>query len=116
MASYSSEDALKELKEIESKFLYKTENFVRDKNPEAIARILLAIDNELFETESEARRLRLSGQLDVNVYRTLIDGYFGLQRQVIELSEKYGLGRDVRDKYSFLMVEVSLAKRKEAYT
>jgi hypothetical protein len=42
-----------------------------------------------------------------------MDGYVDLQRQIIELSEKHGLEKDVRNMYSFLKIEASLANRRK---
>ena len=36
------------------------------------------------------------GRLDYEVYKTLMDGYVELQRQIMKLSEKHGLERDVK--------------------
>jgi hypothetical protein len=108
-----SKDALNELKELESKLLSRAERLLKEKNVDKVAGILMSIDNEIYETEREARRLRLMGRLDYEVYRTLIDGYVDLQRQIIELSEKHGLEKDVRNMYSFLRIEASLANKKK---
>jgi hypothetical protein len=113
MAKYSKENALYELKELESKLLSRAEKLLREKNVDKVAGILISIDNEIYETEREARRLRLMGRLDYEVYRTLMDGYVDLQRQIIELSEKHGLEKDVRNMYSFLKIEASLANRRK---
>jgi hypothetical protein len=112
MVRYSKESALYELKELESGILSKTEKLLRDKNIDRIAEILISIDNEIYQTEREARRLRLTGRLDYEVYKTLIDGYADLQKQIIELSQKHGLEKDVKSAYSFLRIE-SLANRRK---
>ena len=113
MAKYSKQDALYELKELESGLLSKTEKLLRDKNIDRIAEILISIDNEIYQTEREARRLRLMGRLDYEVYSTLMDGYVELQKRIIELSEKHGLAKDVKSMYSFLRIEASLANRRK---
>ena len=112
MAKYSSKEALNELKYLESLIMARAENLLKSKDSRGVAEMLLSIDNEIYQTEKEARRLRLTGRLDYEVYRTLMDGYAELQKQIIELSEKHGLERDVRDMYAFLRIEASLAKRK----
>ena len=78
MARYSEEDALKELKDLESIIMAGTENLLRNKNYREVARLLVSIDNEIYETEREARRLRLMGRLNYEVYRTLMEDYIEL--------------------------------------
>ncbi|MEM2429876.1 MAG: hypothetical protein QW779_04960 [Nitrososphaerales archaeon] len=112
MAKYSSKKALSELKYLESLIMLKAENLLKNKDSRGVAELLISIDNQIHHTEREAIRLRLTGKLDYEVYRTLIDGYFDLQRKIVEFSDKYGLGRDVKDMYSFLRVEASMANRK----
>jgi len=109
LARYSSKDALNELKELESMILPRAEKLLKDSNAKGVAGILISIDNELYRTEREAMILRLKGELDYEVYRTLIEGYVELQRQIIELSEKHGLEKDVKNMYNFLRIEASLA-------
>lgn len=112
MARYSSKDALNELRYLESLIMARAENLLKNKDSRGVAEILMFIDNEIDKTEREARRLRLMGKLDYEVYRTLVNGYVELQRQIIELSEKHELEKDVKDMYSFLKIEANLANRK----
>ena len=67
MARYSKENALYELKKLESKLLSRAEKLLRDKNVDRVAGILISIDNEIYQTEMEARRLRLMGRLDYEI-------------------------------------------------
>ena len=112
MTKYSTKESLNELSELESRVLSRTEDLLRNKNCRGVAEILISIDNEIYQTEREARKLRLMGRLDYEVYRSLIDGYVEIQKHIIELSEKYGLDGEVKSMYQFLRVEESLAKRK----
>jgi hypothetical protein len=43
----------------------------------------------------------------------LIDGYVDLQEQIIGLSQKHGLEKDVKSAYSFLRIKASLANRRK---
>jgi hypothetical protein len=110
---YSREDALKELKELDSVVMSRAENLLKEGKYKEVAWILMSIDNEIYQTEKEARRLRLMGRLDYGVYRTLIEGYVELQKQIIELSGRHGLEKDVKNMYSFLKIEASLANRRK---
>ncbi|MEM5854277.1 MAG: hypothetical protein QXG39_09375 [Candidatus Aenigmatarchaeota archaeon] len=112
MSRYSRKEALSELNYLESLIIARVENFLKNEDSRAVAEILISIDNEIYQTEKEARRLRLMGRLDYEVYRTLMDGYAKLQKQIIELSKEYGLERDVKEVYSFLKLEASLANRR----
>ncbi|MEM1750085.1 MAG: hypothetical protein QXO91_00700 [Desulfurococcaceae archaeon] len=108
MAKYSSKEALNELKHLESLITSRAENLLQKKNSKGVAEILISIDNEIYQTKREARKLRLMDKLDYEVYKTLMDGYVELQKKIIKLSGKHGLERDVRyvffpedrDKYS----------------
>lgn len=69
-------------KELELNLLEKADKLFKAKNYDAVAGLLVLIDNEIYETEREARRLRLKGSLDVEVYKTLMDGYHALRYNV----------------------------------
>ncbi|MEM2562131.1 MAG: hypothetical protein QXT06_07370, partial [Candidatus Bathyarchaeia archaeon] len=108
---YLNREALNELKYLEPLIMARAVNLLKSKNYRGAAEMLISIDNEIYQTEHEARRLRLMGQLNYEVYRALMDGYVGLQRRIVELSEKHGLERDVKEVYSFLKLEASLANK-----
>jgi len=108
---YLNREALNELKYLEPLIMARAVNLLKSKNYRGAAEMLISIDNEIYQTEHEARRLRLMGKLDYEVYRALMDGYVGLQRRIVELSEKHGLERDVKEVYSFLKLEASLANK-----
>lgn len=67
-----------EIKELESRLLARTEELLENENYQEVVRMLSSINNELYQIEREAKRLRLMGKLDLDVYRALIDGHFEL--------------------------------------
>ncbi|MEM3833328.1 MAG: hypothetical protein QW128_07050 [Thermoprotei archaeon] len=79
MVKYSSKEALNELKYLEPLIMARAENLLKNKDSRSVAELLISIDNEIYQTEREAKRLRLMGKLDYDVYRTLMDGYVELQ-------------------------------------
>jgi len=111
MPSYSSKEALNEMRELESKLLARTEELLKNKNARGVANILLSIENEMYQTEREARRLRLKGELDQDVYKTLVNGYVELEKQIMACASKFGLERDVKDAYLFYRIEMNRSKQ-----
>ena len=96
MGRYTVDDALREMNELRGKLLSRVERLVEKRDADGLARILVALNLEVERIESEARRLRLKGELDVEVYRALISGYTKLADSIWQYATKNGLGDDVR--------------------
>ena len=96
MGVYTVKDALEELQELRLNLLDKAEEYLRKGNNDAVAAMIVSIEMEVRELVREGRRLRLRGELDREVYKTLIDGYYDVLGEVWKLTEKYGAKDDVR--------------------
>jgi len=98
---YKREDALRELDELELNLLERADKLLKAKNYDGVAGLLVLIDNEIYETEREARRLRLKGSLDVKVYKTLMDGYHELSEKIVQCASNHGAPDQVKSIYAF---------------
>ncbi len=113
MQNYTKDDAVNELCELEVNLIEKADKLLKAKNFDGVAGLLVLIDNEIYETEREARRLRLEGNLDVNVYKTLMDGYHSLSEKIVGRASKYGLWDQVKSVYSFHRYQMLQQRRSE---
>ena len=111
MGVYTVKDALEELEELRLNLLDKAEEYLRKGNNDAVAAIIVSIEMEVRELVREGRRLRLRGELDREVYKTLIDGYYDVLSDVWELTEKYGAKDDVRLFYIMRLDAIARARR-----
>lgn len=107
MAQYTVKDALQELEEIRLNLESRVDELITKRDAEGIAYLLFSLRKEIDEIEREARRLRLKGELDLNIYRTLISGYQELTNHIMKESDRRGLREEVRSFYTFLLVESS---------
>ena len=111
MAQYTVNDALEELDELRNNLKLRLDDFLSKREVEKVAYLLFSLENEIAEIEREARRLRLKGELDVKVYRTLINGYQEFIKMILEESTRHGVEKDVRNYYTFLKAEQALNMR-----
>jgi len=74
MQTYTKDDVINELYELEANLPEKADKLLKAKNYDCVAGLLILLDNENHEKEREARRLRLKGSLDVEVYKIVMDG------------------------------------------
>ena len=111
MAQYTVKDALQELNELRDNLQSRMSKLLSKRDVEKVAYILFSLENEMAEIEREARRLRLRGELDLKVYRTLIKGYQEFMKMIMEESAKHGVERDVKNYYTFLKAEQALNMR-----
>jgi hypothetical protein len=102
---YSVHEAEVELEELEARILERAEKLLNKKDSKTVARIILGLQNEIDQVYREARTLRLKGELDYQVYKTLVDGYSNITAKVFEYAEKCGLLDDVRHYYTFFRIE-----------
>ena len=71
------------------------ERYLRNNQPIEVARALVIINKELYRIEEEARKLRLRGELDFDIYRVLTARYDTLVRKITNLSYSYKLAHEV---------------------
>jgi len=92
---YSVWTAGEELYVLEEELFKKAAQLVEKKDCYELARMLVVIDKEVYKYEEEARRLRLTGELDLDVYRELISSYNGIRQKIFKLINENKLGNDV---------------------
>jgi hypothetical protein len=95
MADYSTQDALEELHEVGIKILAKAERDVQKTKVVELAKMYALVRRESERLEEEARKLRLSGDLDREVYSELAHGYESLGRGILEIAKSRWLTADV---------------------
>ncbi|MGH9934415.1 MAG: hypothetical protein ACRD3Z_04780 [Nitrososphaerales archaeon] len=100
---YTQKNATAELKQAEADTLQRTRVYMEAKAYDEIINLLLNIDREIELILSESRKLRLEGKLDVGIFSVLMKGYCGIKEKILELSNQYGLSKEVRGLYNFNM-------------
>ncbi len=103
LAAYTQKKAADELKQIEDNTLQKVRAYMEAKAYDEIISLLLGIDKEVELISSESRKLRLQGKLDVSIFNVLMKGYCDIKEKVFDLSNQYGLSKEVRGLYNFNM-------------
>ena len=92
---YSVWTAGEELYVLEEELFKKAAQLAEKKDCYGLARMLVVIDKEVYKYEEEARRLRLTGELDLDVYRELISSYNGIRQKIFKLINENKLSNDV---------------------
>lgn len=108
---YTRKDAIGELRQVEIDVMQKARACLEAKAYDEIVSLLLGIDEEVMLTVSESRRLRLQGKLDVNIFNVLIKGYSDIKEKIFDLSDQYGLLKEVRSLYNFNKYAGKVSKR-----
>ncbi len=111
ISRYTAKEAASELKQIEINALQKFRACLETRAYDEIVNLLLGIDEEVTLTVSESRRLRLQGKLDVNIFNVLIKGYSDIKEKIFDLSDQYGLLKEVRSLYNFNKYAGKVSKR-----
>jgi hypothetical protein len=95
MTEYNPSHALDELGELGTKVLSYAELLVKKKKVVEVAKMYALVKRESEKVESEARKMRLTGTLDVEVYKNLTSGYDTLGRSILEIAKSQWLVGDV---------------------
>lgn len=95
MSKYVTENALHELDKTETVLLQKAEEYLEQSNALEVAKILTLVSRESYKVDEEARRLKLAGELDLDIYNVLSRGYHEIANRIIELSYEYKLAHEV---------------------
>ena len=111
MSKYSNENALNELNAVQETLAQKVEQYLEKSNALEVAKILTLVTRESFHIDEEARRLRLTGELDLDVYNTLSKGYHDLANAILQLSYEYKLAHEV----STLHKSMKFSKEMDTY-
>lgn len=95
MVKYLTEDALLEMDRVQTLLLQKTEEHLENSDVREVAKILTLVTRELYRTDEEARRLRLTGELEPGIYNIISRTYHDIASRIMELSCEYKLGDQV---------------------
>ncbi len=95
ISKYTADNALKELDSAEAIIMQKAEQHLEKSDALEVAKILTLVSRESYRIDEEARRLKLTGQLDLDVYNILSKGYHNIASRVIQLSYEYKLAHEV---------------------
>lgn len=85
-------------------------NYLESGEWREVVQILLDVDNEVDLIIKEARRLRLQGKLDLEIYSVLINGYSNVRERIYELAGEHGVLKQVRGLYNFNKYAVKVTK------
>ncbi len=95
MSKYTTENALQELDNAETVILQKIEQYLEKSDALEVAKILTLVGRESYHIDEEARRLKLTGQLDPDIYNVLSKGYHEIASRIMQLSYEYKLAHEV---------------------
>jgi hypothetical protein len=90
MSRYLSDHAIAELADIGSKILQRVDYDLKRKRVFEAARAYALVKRESEKIEEEAKRLKLEGRLDEEVYRQLACGYESLGKGIMEIAKSAG--------------------------
>jgi len=108
---YSAKEAIRELKRVEIDAIEKARNYLEAKKYEDVVSILLDLDKEIDLLTYEARRLKLQGKLDVNIYGVLITGYADIKEKIFDLTDQHGILKEIRNLYGYHKHAIEVSKR-----
>ncbi len=100
-----------ELKQVEIDAMQKARAYLEARAYDEIVNLLLGTDEEIELIVSESRRLKLQGKLDVSIFNTLIKGYSDIKEGIFDLSNQYGLFKEIRSLYNFNKYAGKVSKR-----
>lgn len=95
MQRYTTENAMDELNFLGSILVQKVGNYLEDNDIINAARGLCAISKELYKIEEDSRRLRLTGELDVQIYTTLTKGYRQITDRIMSLAYEHHYAKEI---------------------
>ncbi|GEM_PF-2997028 len=101
LSTYTQKTAAAEVKQVEEATLRRGRDYLEAKSYDEIINLLLNMDREIELISSESRKLRLEGKLDLDIFNILMKGYCGIKEKIFDLSNQYGLSKEVRGLYNF---------------
>lgn len=102
MQRYTTDSVNLELRNLEAVLADRLTNSLETSDFLDIAKGLIALDKEIYKIEEDARKLRLTGQLDVQVYAELSAGYRRLSDRMFKLAHRDGHDREISSFYRAL--------------
>jgi ABC-type phosphate transport system auxiliary subunit len=109
MKNYSPWDASQEMYELEEVLFKKANKLAEKGDSYELARMLVVINKETYRLEEEARKLRLTGELDLEVYRELVEDYANMRRRILEVITKKNLNNEVARLYKVMRFSSEVA-------
>lgn len=83
------------MEEIESKLLPAVVKYLENRQLVEVAKAVAIVDKEIYRIEEEARRLRLTGELDLEVCKMMTVGYRTLADKIMALSYHHNVAKEV---------------------
>jgi len=80
---------------LESRLVPAIQRYLENNKTLEVAKALVIVNKELYRTEEEARRLRLTGELDLEIYQALTAGYRHIAEKIMSLAYKHKLAHEV---------------------
>jgi ABC-type phosphate transport system auxiliary subunit len=109
MKNYSPWDASQEMYELEEVLFKKANKLAEKRDSYELAKMLVVINKETYRLEEEARKLRLTGELDLEVYRELVEDYANMRRRILEVITKKNLNNEVARLYKVMRFSSEVA-------
>lgn len=95
MQKYNVETASVELNTLESVLARRVEEHLESNDVINATRGLFAINKEIYKPEEDPRRLGLTGELDVEIYRALRNGYARIADRIMAIARGFHYTREV---------------------
>lgn len=95
MQKYNVETANTELNSLESVVARRVEDYLESNDVINAARGLIAVNKEIYKLEEDARRLRLTGELDIEVYQSLRNGYARITERIMTIARGFHYSQEV---------------------
>ena len=95
MQKYNVESANIELNSLESVLARRVAGYLESDDVLNAARGLIAVNKELYKLDEDARRLRLTGELDVEIYHTMKNGYAQIADRIMKIANGFNYSREV---------------------
>lgn len=106
---YSMWIAGEELYELGERLYEKAKALVEKRDCYELAKILVMVDKEAYRYEEEARKLRLKGELDLDVYREIISDLSEIKKKVLSAAREMNLANEVLRIYKLMRFSNELA-------
>lgn len=106
---YSMWSATEELYELGERLYRKAKILAERKDCYELAKMLVVIDKEVYRYEEEARKLRLKGELELDVYREIISDFSEIKKNIFNILTERNLSNEVSKLYKLMRFSNELA-------
>lgn len=98
---YTVNEAQLELQQVERDLIERVAEHLEARECGDVVLILMYLDTELELLVREARKLRLCGELNKDVFDVLVSGYTSIKDRIYELADQHKLLKAIRSLYAF---------------